>query len=73
MAMATDGMDLIRSRRGLLAEVARGLGLTRGAVTRWHRVPAERLAEIEALTGIPRERLRPDICRAPCRAAALAD
>lgn len=60
-----DGMALLRSQRGLLAQVARYLGVTRAVVVRWERVPAERLPEVEAITGIPRHLLRPDICPPP--------
>lgn len=59
----TSGMDLLRAKRGRLAEVAHGLGLTRAAVVKWERVPADRLIEIERITGIPREQLRPDLYR----------
>jgi DNA-binding transcriptional regulator YdaS (Cro superfamily) len=45
------------------AVVARALGLTPQAVSAWRRFPAERLLEIEAATGIPREQLRPDLYR----------
>ena len=58
-----NGMDLIRARRGLLAEVAHSLGLTRAAVVKWPQVPAERVVEVERITGIPREQLRPDLYR----------
>ena len=54
-------MALIRARRGLLAEVARVLGVTRATVAKWDVVPAERVVEIERITGIPREALRPDL------------
>jgi DNA-binding transcriptional regulator YdaS (Cro superfamily) len=57
-----DGMGLIRAKRGLLAKVAQELGLSRAAVVKWPRVPAERLPDVERITGIPREKLRPDIC-----------
>jgi DNA-binding transcriptional regulator YdaS (Cro superfamily) len=60
------GLQLIRAQRGLLARIARDLGVTRAAVAGWTRVPAERLPEVEASTGIPRHLLRPDICRPPC-------
>lgn len=69
-------MELIRAQRGLLAKVAHRLGLTRAAVVKWDKVPAERLPEIEEITGIPRHQLRPDICpdpekgRAPVEVAA---
>lgn len=47
--------------RGLRLRVARALGITHGAVSQWRRVPAERVVDVEALTGIPREQLRPDL------------
>ena len=56
-----NGMDLIRAKRGMLAKVARELGFSRAAVCMWPTVPAERLVEIERITGIPRQELRPDI------------
>lgn len=62
--MAT-GMDLIRRQRGLTAEVAYGLGLTRAAVWKWRQVPAERVPAVERLTGIPRHKLRPDLWNPP--------
>jgi len=55
------GMELLRERRGMVAEVARGLGLTRAAVGKWVRVPAEHLIAVERITGIPREALRPEL------------
>jgi DNA-binding transcriptional regulator YdaS (Cro superfamily) len=58
-------MDLIRDRRGLIAEIARGLKINPSAVSMWVRVPAERLPEVERITGIPRHELRPDICPPP--------
>ncbi len=48
-----------------MAKLARELGLARSAVAMWTRVPAERVVEIERITGIPRERLRPDLYRNP--------
>lgn len=58
--MAT-GMELLRAKRGLLAQVARALGLTKAAVGRWERVPAERVVAVERITGISRKLLRPDL------------
>jgi DNA-binding transcriptional regulator YdaS (Cro superfamily) len=60
-----DGMELIRSQRGMQAEIARGLGLSRAAITRWQRVPAERVVAVEKITGIPRQLLRPDLWATP--------
>ena len=55
------GMELLRERRGTLAEVARKLGLTRAAVGKWVKVPAEHVVAVETITGIPREALRPEL------------
>jgi DNA-binding transcriptional regulator YdaS (Cro superfamily) len=45
------------------AALARQLGLTRAAVNRWRMVPSKWIVEIERLTGVPREKLRPDLYR----------
>jgi len=58
-------MTLIRSQRGLISKLAAGLGLTRSAVAMWDRIPAERLPDVERITGIARHELRPDICPPP--------
>lgn len=57
------GMERLRAERGLMARVARELGLRSSAVAVWVRVPAERVVEVERITGIPREQLRPDLYR----------
>jgi len=43
------------------SELARQLGLTRATLYNWKRVPAERVVEVEKITGIPRTKLRPDL------------
>jgi DNA-binding transcriptional regulator YdaS (Cro superfamily) len=60
-----NGMELIRAKRGLIAKIGRELGIRASAVSMWTNVPAERLPEIERITGIPRYDLRPDICPRP--------
>lgn len=57
------GMERLRAERGMMARVARGLGVRSSAVAVWARVPAERVVEVERITGIPREQLRPDLYR----------
>lgn len=59
------------SDRGLRIRLARDLGITPGAIYQWRRVPAERVIQVERLTGIPRHDLRPDLYPAdePARAA----
>jgi DNA-binding transcriptional regulator YdaS (Cro superfamily) len=55
-----EGMDAVRDRMPL-ARLAREIGITRGAVAQWKDVPAERIFAVSRVTGIPLERLRPDL------------
>ena len=41
--------------------LARAVGLSRAAIYKWTRIPAERVVSVETATGIPREKLRPDL------------
>lgn len=54
------GMDAVKDRMPL-ARLARHIGITRGAVAQWDRVPAERLREVADATGLPMDVLRPDL------------
>ena len=50
--------------RGKYARMANVLGISPQAIRKWERagrVPAERVLQVEASTGIPRHELRPDI------------
>ncbi|MDM9643852.1 YdaS family helix-turn-helix protein [Rhizobium sp. S163] len=55
-----EGMEAVRDRMPL-ARLAREIGITRGAVAQWKEVPAERIGIVSRVTGIPLERLRPDL------------
>lgn len=60
----TDWDDGLRKAVGSLrsvSEFARKVGISRGVVYRWKRVPAEIVVKVEAATGIPRAELRPDL------------
>lgn len=48
-------------RAGGISALARGLGISSSAVSQWMRVPAERVLEVEKLTGVSRQELRGDI------------
>lgn len=51
---------------GGIGAVAKALKISDEAVRLWRargKVPAERVVELEALTGVPREELRPDLYR----------
>lgn len=43
------------------AKLASVLNLKRQAIYQWQRVPAEHVATVEQITGIPRHELRPDL------------
>ena len=49
---------------GSMAELARRLNLGPSALQKWHtQIPAARVVDIERVTGVPREQLRPDLYR----------
>lgn len=59
--------EIFHSRGIRLVTIASALGVDKGTVTKWLRskIPAERVKEIEQVTGVPRHELRPDIWDAP--------
>lgn len=70
---ATDQLAQIIAGAGGAAAVARKLGIKYQSVQDWiarGQVPAQRVIEIEKLTGVSRHRLRPDVFGA--RPARLA-
>ncbi len=48
---------------GSKAALGRLLGVSRQAVHQWHHCPMKHVIAIERATGVPRERLRPDLYR----------
>lgn len=63
----TSPLTLYRNELGLSVEaLAERLGVERTTVWRWERgrVPADRVREVERLTGVPRQTLRPDLYEA---------
>ncbi|MGN6572892.1 MAG: Cro/CI family transcriptional regulator [Pseudolabrys sp.] len=48
---------------GGVGELARQIGISQPSVSNWARVPAERVLAVEALTGVSRNTLRPDLYR----------
>lgn len=51
----------IASKAGGVVALSKALGRSRAAVTQWRRVPAEHVIRVEALTGVSRQELRPDL------------
>jgi DNA-binding transcriptional regulator YdaS (Cro superfamily) len=52
----------IKATGGLRA-LARALGMDHATLLRWTRVPYERVLDVEWVTGMPREELRPELHR----------
>lgn len=55
--------ELFLSKGFKLAQIARAIEVDKATMTRWmqSRIPAERVREIEQITGVPRQVLRPDL------------
>ncbi len=49
------------AKAGGQSALARALGITQSAVAQWTRVPVQHVLEVERITQIRREVLRPDI------------
>lgn len=64
--------EAVRAMGGVGA-LARGLGITQPSVSSWRHIPAERVLDVEALTGLSRSVLRPDLYPQPDRSAEGAD
>jgi hypothetical protein len=59
------GLEAAIKAAGSVRELARLLGITHQAIAQWEQVPAARMLQIEQVTGVARERLRPDLYRIP--------
>jgi TorA maturation chaperone TorD len=56
--------EAIRAAGGV-TELARRINIAQPSISKWTRVPAERVLSVEAATGVSRTVLRPDIYHAP--------
>lgn len=56
-----DVITIAASKSGGIVALARELGIRHTALYSWKRIPAERVLDIERITGISRHELRPDI------------
>jgi TorA maturation chaperone TorD len=59
--MRDSGLNEAIKAAGGISELARRIGIAQPSVSNWSRIPAERVLSIEALTGVPRIVLRPDL------------
>jgi len=62
--MRDEGLRLAIEAAGGVAALARCLEISQPSVSGWSRIPAERVLAVEAVTGVHREQLRPDLYRA---------
>jgi len=60
-AVIQECIDSMNERNGNLTALAEKLEITAQAISQWKRIPAHRVIQIEAITGISRSRLRPDL------------
>jgi DNA-binding transcriptional regulator YdaS (Cro superfamily) len=56
-----NGLELAILRAGGRTALAALLGVSKQAVQQWQHVPAHQVIPIEMKTGVPREKLRPDL------------
>lgn len=59
--MRDEGLSEAIRAAGGVSELARQIGISQPSVSNWIRVPAERVISIEAVTGVDRSVLRPDL------------
>lgn len=57
------GLNQAIEAAGGVGQLARKLGIAQPSVSNWSKVPAERVIAVEALTGVSRVQLRPDLYR----------
>lgn len=57
------GLQQAIEAAGGVSELARKIGISQPSVSNWSRIPAERVAVIEEITGVDRALLRPDLFR----------
>lgn len=59
--MREGGLQLAIDAVGGVGALSRLIGITQPSLSNWRRVPAERVASVEAATGVSRSALRPDL------------
>lgn len=57
------GLKIAIRAAGGVRSLARKIGVTHGAIRQWDRVPYNWLITVEKATGIPRDKLRPELFR----------
>jgi DNA-binding transcriptional regulator YdaS (Cro superfamily) len=60
-SIASEAFGRAKAVAGNAASLARKLGITAQAMSQWSVVPAIRVLDVERITGVPRQELRPDM------------
>ena len=71
--MPDRGLEAAIRAVGGVTELARRIGISQPSVSNWTRVPAERVLTVEAVTGVARDILRPDLYCATGEGASIED
>ena len=61
--IADEGLRLAVTAAGSFNALANALGISSASISTWRRVPTHRILQVEAVTGIRREKLRPELYR----------
>lgn len=67
--MDNEIIKMVAGKAGGMVALAEQLRITRSAIHQWKQVPANRVLEVERITGVSRYALRPDIFGKPPKAA----
>jgi hypothetical protein len=59
----SEGLRLAIEAAGNVSRLALLCGVSRAAACAWTRIPDDRIIQIEMVTGVPREKLRPELFR----------
>jgi DNA-binding transcriptional regulator YdaS (Cro superfamily) len=59
--MKSEIIKRVVEKAGGVTPLARHLGIRMESIYSWTQIPAKRVVEVERITGIPREELRPDV------------
>jgi TorA maturation chaperone TorD len=69
--MRDPGLEQVIRTAGGVRGLSRLLGISQPAVSNWKRVPADRILQVESVTGVPRLVIRPDLYGATLMQQAL--
>lgn len=70
--MRDPGIEAAIRAAGGVGALARSIGIAQPSVSNWSRIPAERVIAVEAVTGVHRSTLRPDLYGAPIAEGIIA-